>query len=261
MKRIAVVWMAGWLGLAALWGCPAVGDEKQAQPADQAQPAQPVEEPVAKPKDLGPPLVDDVKALTRLDKTQPIWIDKQQKQVVLQGETCKAQYLLEFFATLPDRGYEAVVTVRVKPSLVHAALLAVGAKPGSPVKFQPRYVPPSGTEVAIEVRWKDKQGKLQKAPAQQWIRNVKTKKAMDVNWVFAGSNIYTDEETGKKYYQGDSGDFITVLNLPTAVLDVPMQGASDLESRNFEGFAENMPPEGTPVTIVLMPKLQEKGKP
>jgi hypothetical protein len=259
MKRMGTVWLAGLLA-AALWGYQGIGGEKQAQPADPLQAAQPVEEPVAKPKDLGPLLVDDVKGLTKLDKVQPVWIDKTQKQVVLQGETCKAQYLLEFFATLPDRGYESVVTVRVKPSIVHAGLLAVGAKPGSPAQFRPKYVPPSGTEVAIEVRWKDKQGTLQKAPAQQWIRNVKTKKAMDVNWVFAGSSIYKDEETGRKYYQGDSGDFISVLNLPTAVLDVPLKGSSELESRSFEGFVENMPPEGTPVTIVLMPKATEKAK-
>ena len=144
----------------------------------------------------------------------------------------------------------------VKPNLIHAGLLAVGAKPGTPAKFEPKYVPPTGTEVQIEVRWKDKAGKVQTAPAQQWIRDIKTKKAMEVNWVFAGSGFRKDPETGRDRYLADSGDFISVLNLPTATLDIPIASTSALESRSYEGFVANMPPQGTPVTIVLKPKLK-----
>ena len=50
------------------------------------------------------PLVDNMPAdLERIDKCSPLWIDKQNKQLILEGETCKAAYPLEFFATLPDR--------------------------------------------------------------------------------------------------------------------------------------------------------------
>jgi hypothetical protein len=204
--------------------------------------------------DLGPPLVDDEKALTRLDKTLPIWLDKQQKQVIFLAATCRADWPLEFFATLRDRSYESVVVTDVRPRLVHAALLAVGAKPGKPVQFEPNYSPPSGTQVEIEVRWKDKEGKVEKAPAQQWIRNIRTKKAMDVTWVFAGSAFHKDE-AGRDHYLADGGDFITVLNLPTAMLDVPMKSVGALESRSYEGFVDHMPLPGTPVTVVLTPKL------
>ena len=94
-----------------------------------------------------------------------------------------------------------MLSVNVQPSVVHAGLLLVGAEPGHPVKFQPKFSPPTGTEVAIEVRWKDADGKVQSAPAQHWIRNVKTKKALDTNWVFAGSMFVTDE-AGKRSYHG-----------------------------------------------------------
>jgi hypothetical protein len=231
---------------------------KAADRNDQPKVDSPIEEPVEKPRDLGPPLVDDEKALKKLDPAQPVWIDARQKQVIMVGETCRASYPLEFFTTTPGREYEAVTVVRVKPSIVHAGLLAVGAKAGSPAKFRPEYSPPTGTEIAIEVRWKDKQGKVQHAPAQQWVRSIKTKKPLDINWVFAGSRMQKDEETGRQYYLGDSGDFISVLNLPTSVLDLPIRSASDIDSRTFEGFVDNMPPERTPVTIVLKPKLGEK---
>jgi hypothetical protein len=220
--------------------------------------AQEVEQMAEKPRDIGPPLVDQPENLTRLNPQQLIWVDLPDKQVVLQGEVCRAGYPLEFFATYGNRSYEAVVAVNVKPSIVHAGLLRVGAEAGHPARFQPEFAPPTGTEVAIEVRWKDAQGKVQSCPAQHWIRNIKTRKELDSNWVFGGSLFVTDETTGKEYYQADSGELICVLSSPTAMLDLPMQGYGAIEARSFEAFAEHLPPEGTPVTILLKPILSAK---
>jgi hypothetical protein len=211
-----------------------------------------------KPRDLGQPLVDDPARLVRLDPKQLIWVDRKNHHVIMMGEVCRADYPLEFFATYSNRSYEAILSVNVQPSLAHAGLLAVGAKPGRPVQFQPEFIPPSGTEVAIEVRWKDAQGKVKSSPAQDWIRNIETKKALDSNWVFAGSMFSTDERTGKQHYMADSGELICVLNLPTAMLDLPIRSYAALESRLFQAFSERLPPEGTPVTILLKPILTPK---
>jgi hypothetical protein len=233
---------------------PAVKTPKNsaAETAEEAQ--------APKAPDLGPPLVDDMADLRKLDPQAPVWIDKKHKQVVLVGETCQATNLLEFFATFRNRGYESVVAVDVKPSTVHAALLVLGAVPGHPVRFQPKFVAPSGTELAIEVRWKDKDGKVQTAPAQKWVRNVQTKKALDVNWVFAGSIMDKDPTTGKEYYLADHGEFICLWNQPAAMIDLPIRSTGNIENRMFEGFAENMPPAGTPVTILIKPLLEKKAE-
>jgi hypothetical protein len=223
--------------------------------------AKELEQVSEKPRDLGPPLVDHPDALRRLDPAEPVWIDKPNTQVVMQGEVCRAGYPLEFFATYSNRSYEAVVSVNVKPSIVHAGLLAVGAKAGHPAQFQPTFIPPAGTEVAIEVRWKDAKGKVESAPAQHWIRNIKTKKELDSNWVFAGSLFVKDDATGKEYYQADSGELICVLSLPTAMLDLPIRSYGALEARSFEAFEEHLPPPGTPVTILLKPLLSAKPSP
>jgi copper chaperone CopZ len=211
------------------------------------------------PANLGEPLVDAPEGLKRLDKSSPIWLDSGKKAVVLIGSTCKAGYPLEFFATYPDRAYESAVVVYTKPSVVHAALLALGAKPGKPVAYDPAFVPPTGAEVEIDVAWKDQAGKRQQTRAQDWIRDIKTKKPLDVNWVFAGSTFWEDKSTGNKSYLADRGDFICVLNLPTALLDVPIKSASALESRMFEG-SDRLPPPGTPVTLILKPKLDQGRK-
>jgi hypothetical protein len=217
------------------------------------------EEPRPKTRDLGPPLVDTPKDLTKLDPVQSVWIDAKNKQVVMLGEVCKADYPLEFFATLRDRGYESVVVIDTRPSIVHAGLLAVGAKPGHPAQYtkEGKFIAPTGTEVEIDVHWKDEKGKIQRASAREWIRNIKSQKALDTNWVFGGSGFRKGED-GKNHYLADGGDFISVLNLTTATLDLPIRSTSALESRAFEGFVEHLPPAGTPVTILLKPKLDKK---
>lgn len=261
-----------------LSGCPSATEKPKAEPATptakQATPER-LPKPKAKPiagkdtlpdtepvperaRDLGKPLVDDLGQLRPLDPKQPVWIDLKSKQIVMLGEVCKAGYPLEFFATYSNRSYEAVVSVNVTPFTVHAGLLAIGAVPGHPARFEPDFVPPTGTEVAIEVRWKDDKGRVQSAPAQHWIRNIKTKKELDSNWVFAGSMTTTDETTGKKDYMADSGELICVLNLPTAMLDLPIRSYGAIEARSFEAFEEHLPPSGTPVTILLKPILAGK---
>ena len=167
---------------------------------------------------------------------------------------------MEFFATYRDRAYESVVVVNTRSSIVHAALVAFGAKPGHPVRFGKDgkdFEPATGTEILIEVRWKDKDGKVKKAPAQQWVRNSQTKKALDVNWVFAGS-MFVKDSNGQEHYVADGGDFVSVSNLTGATLDLPIRSKRALDARLFEGFAENMPPEKTPVTIIFKPKLEKK---
>jgi hypothetical protein len=240
----------------------AVKKPAQKEPPEEKL-AEEVKEMARKPRELGPPLVDNFAEVKRhrLHPEQPVWIDPLGKQVVLQGVTCfskEASVPLEFFATYSNRGYEAVVAVNVTPRIVHAGLLILGAKPGHPARFQPEFVPPTGTEVAIEVRWKDDKGKVQSCPAQHWIRNVKTRKELDVNWVFAGSISETDQAGNITSYQADSGELICVLSLPTAMLDLPIRGYGAIEARSFEAFAEHLPPEGTPVTLLLKPILAGK---
>ncbi len=221
-----------------------------------------------KPRDLGPPLVNNVKDLKQLGKFAA-WLDPKNKQVVLVGETCKAGYGLEFLVTSKERAYESVLVIDGRRhdkdempvfQQIHTALLLLGAKPGHPAYYKDEKTTlATGDEVAIEVRWKDKNGKTQSSDARTWIRDMKTKKSPAVNWVFAGSRFVKDEE-GHEHYLGDSGDFICVLNNPIAMLDLPILSGGAIESRLFEANTDAMPPAETPVTIILKPTLKAKGK-
>jgi hypothetical protein len=201
---------------------------------------------------------DPTAQLKRLMPKYDVFIDSKNKQVVMEGDVCLVKGVLEMFACLKGtKEHESVVAVRTKAFVVHAALLALGAKPGSPAKFEPKYIAATGPKVGVQVFWTDEKGNRRTARAQEWVRDVKTKKAMTYDWVFAGSGFYVDEESKKQFYQADSGDFICVSNFPSAMLDIPVESSSDNDNLMFEAFTENIPPKGTKVMVVLSPEIEK----
>jgi hypothetical protein len=234
---------------------PEPGPPAEAQP----EPEPPLEPEVDTEAALGPPLVDEPDSLKRLDPVKPIWIDQKNKQVVMVGQVCQRNAPLEMFACLKNtKEHEAIVTVDVEAFKAHAGLLAVGAEVGRPVKWNPEYVPATGTEIEVSVVWKDEQGERRTARAQDWILDIETETAMTHPWVFAGSGFWEDERTGEKHYMAESGDFICVSNFPTAMLDLPIESSQANDALMFRAFTERIPPLGTPVTLVLRPKLAVK---
>lgn len=203
------------------------------------------------------PALGDPK-LTRVTKDYDIWIDEKRKAVIVDGEVCLREGQLEMFACPKgSKEHESVVAVNAKPRFVHAALLAVGGKVGTPVKFDPKYEPATGQIVDIWVLWKDEKGENQKIKAQEWIKQVKTDKAMPYNFVFAGSGFWKDDD-GKEYYYADGGDFICVSNFATATLDLPVESSQDNTGLLFVANTEKIPAKGTKVRLVLVPRADKK---
>ena len=187
-------------------------------------------------------------------------IDVKNKWVVLDGTVVlRRGPPLEMFACLKNtKEHESIVAVPIKAFQVHGALLAIGAKPGSPVVFSPEYKAATGQEIEVRVIWKDKAGKEHQVRAQDWIREIKSKKAMTHPFIFAGSNFFVDEETGKQFYMAEGGELICVSNFSSATMDLPVESSQSTEGLLFEAFTERVPPEETPVRLVLMPKAAEK---
>ena len=192
--------------------------------------------------------------LKRLSDEHEIWIDPKRKAVVIGGEVCLREGQLEMFACLKGtKEHESVVALRTEAYLMHAALLAVGAKAGNPVRFDPEYEPAAGTEIDVIVLWKDKDGKKHSTRAQQWVRHVKSGKPMPHAWVFAGSGFWVDEKTKERHYQAEGGDVICVSNFSSAMLDLPISSSQANADLLFDAFTEHIPPRGTKVRVVLVP--------
>jgi hypothetical protein len=251
-RRVPLTAAAAWVAAAATglladrttWaadiGSDAPGPTTVVAADDASTPGEPAPRPDRHPE------------LTRLSPTEDVWIDPVRKEVIVGGAIALDSGGIEVFAC-PEHSkeHEAVVAVRSSARMVHAALLAIGLNPGRPVSFDPDYAAAEGPIVQVRVRWNDDAGTVHDRPAKEWVRDTTTHKALDTDWVFAGSQFWMDPADGREYYQADGGDLICVSNFPTATLDLPIESSQANDALLFEAFAGRVPPRGTDVELVL----------
>ena len=209
----------------------------------------------ASPTKPSPPTVPA--GWVQLSPTEQVWVDKRNKRVIAGGKICLRKGLLEMFAC--PRGtkeHESIVAVNGKSSLVHAGLLAIGAKPGSPVRYDPEYRAATGPIIYVEIAWRDKNGRTIKRKAQEMIRHVRTRKPMSDDWVFAGSGFWKDENSGKQYYQAEGGEMICLSNFSTAMMDLNVESPQANANLVFEALTEKIPSLGTDVRMILTPRTE-----
>jgi hypothetical protein len=228
--------------------------------------------PLADPAANPPPkqsVPGDAKAdanIVYLSLEHDLWVDKKQNEVVMKGKIAVREGNLEMLAC-PEgtKEHESIVAVSTKARPVHAALLARGAKEGHPSRYDSKtqkFTPASGSEIEVFIRWTDDKGKHE-ARGQDWIRNIKTHKALEYPWVLGGSILRADDN-GETFYEADYGDFICVANFPTAMMDLPIDSPKAWEDHLFEPYTERIPPRGTAVELALKPKPEKAptdGKP
>jgi hypothetical protein len=226
------------------------------KPAD----AKPATEPPR--ADTAPKPGGDVK---RGQLAKNVWIETEgdKRRIIVNAEVClrEGQYGLEcLLCRQATKEHESILAMDADARVIHTGLLATGAKAGSPVKFDPKFVPPSGTPIKVTLQYEQK-GKTVRLPAQQWVRNSKTKKDLEYDWVFAGSIFYKnplDPEAPETYGAAAEGAAICLSNVPTAMLDLPISSPKGLEERSYEPNTERIPALGTKVEVILEPVLEKK---
>ncbi len=182
-----------------------------------------------------------------------VWIHRDEQAVIVDGYICQRNAPLEMFACpIGTKEHESIVAVFAKSRFVHASLLAVGANPGKPVAFEPKFTPASGTTIRVYALWHNEKGETQATLAQHWIRQVGTKKPMLWDWVFAGSKIYKDPDTGNETYMGDSGELLSVANFMTSTMDVAVKSDAANAGLVFEAYTDKIPKRFTPIRLVLV---------
>jgi hypothetical protein len=191
--------------------------------------------------------------MKRLAQKDRVWVDVKRHLVVVDGYIAMRQGQLEMFACpAGTKEHESVVGLFTKAQLVHAGLLAAGARTGKPVQWEPKFEPPTGSEIEIHALWFDPQGKKQAIDARKWVRQLGSEdKTLEVNWVFAGSSLWKDPETGEQRYMAESGDLVCLSNFTTATLDVPIQSSQANSGLLFIANTDLIPPETTPVRLVF----------
>ncbi len=191
---------------------------------------------------------------TKLTSDGRLWVDSKRKRVYVDGYVALKSGVLEMFACpAGTKEHESVVATLAKARELPAALLAVNATPGSPVRFRPEYAPPSGQVIRVWVCWYDSNDQFQVVDARKWVQDVDTEEELQAEWVFAGSGFWEDPEDKREYYMADSGDMICVSNFASAMLDVAIPSSADAGSLRFVPFESRIPEPSTPVRLVLTP--------
>jgi hypothetical protein len=195
-------------------------------------------------------------------KNVELEVQGKKRRVLVSAAVCLRKGPLEqLLCRKNTKEHEAILAADVDARKIHEALILAGAAEGSPVRYMPRYRPPSGTTIKISLRYEDK-GKVVMAPARSWIKNSKTGKDLDSDWVFAGSQLVPNPLDPKKpkMYLANDGDVICVSNFETAMLDLPMRSSKDAADLSYEAHTERIPPLGTKVTVILEPVPAAKKK-
>src|SRR5206468_5394262 len=96
-----------------------------------------------------------------------LWFDPKARRLILRARVVLREGPLEHLLCLKGtKEHEAILATDALPRQIHAGLLLTGAQPGHPVRFVPRFEPPTGTPIAIELVWKS-DGQTNRVDARQ----------------------------------------------------------------------------------------------
>ena len=201
----------------------------------------------------------------RLTPSQGVYLetDGKTRRVLVEAVVVQRSENLELEELLcrkNNKEHESILAGDFDARDLHATLLAAGAKAGSPVVYHPEYKAATGSTIRVSVRYPGPDGKTLSANARSWVKNHKTGKELESDWVFAGSGLTDNPDDPKKpFYLANQGDVICLSNFNTALLDLPIESSQRAGELLFHPWTDRIPPLGTKVTLVL--EVIEKGKP
>lgn len=214
---------------------------------------EPADEPEAQEKKPQPPKLDRIK------------VDVAAKRITVEGRFCLKEGILDYLAvTSGGQEYESVVSLNCKGSLLHAGLLALGAKPGptQQVIDELKKNPPEGmkiperpgTTLRLTAEW-EKDGKTVSVPASRLLFNRKDKKGQATGeWVFTGSYFAKDLDGKTEFYMADIDKAIVAVSYTGSAVINFGEDAGNPYAGDDEGYevnAELVGPLDTPVKLII----------
>jgi len=177
-------------------------------------------------------------------------------RVARQGAYEVLQGRIEYALTGPGgKGYESLLMTDADPRKLMDAIAAIGVKPGAPagqtdgVERLPR-----GGRLRISVEF-ERNGVRERRPLGDFVRDAELKGPMGPGaWVYTGSLPGRNPATGEDVPQAALTGNLIALHLRDA--SVLVQNAQE-RARDFRRFLPEsaaLPPEGTPVTLILEPE-------
>jgi len=218
-------------------------------------------------------------ALQKL-KFPGVAINIRERCVDVESSVCLHRGALELVAcTKGTKEHESIVAIEAKPVHIHAALLLLGAKPGSPATRQQlgeqaeRWidVPPSGGPVDVFLVLKGKEGKMVERPISDFIAPSSMRSddsaAADQQarfpthtFLFAGSVLYGDGPGPRRYLSDESGNVISLSTFGDELLCLPAIHSQANDALLWQVNPTHLPAVGSNVTLRLRPQRMPAAK-
>lgn len=135
-------------------------------------------------------------------------LDLEHKCLTVKAKVGRPADLLEFvLITRIGKAHEALLLTEVQPSLLNAALLALGLEPGTNATYKEKdpppseeevragvdwliVTPPSGPQVWFTVAWTDGEGHAKEAPIEDWVMDLVTGEGIEeAQWIYIGGRM------------------------------------------------------------------------
>jgi len=209
----------------------------------------------------------------RVQMADGLWADRQRGEVLVDARIATREgWLEQLVCKAGTREHESLLAVAVQPSLIHAALLYVGAQPGTPGSWREEqgedgawriaYTHPSGAPVEVLARVRGASGERDE-PLCDWIRGVREEGGKLVEqrfpcdrFVFAGSHVRPNPPSlgpGEHYiadYTGSIVGLVTFGDEMIAFREV-IPDRVDLAPAVWTADTARIPPEGSAVQLVI----------
>jgi len=193
-------------------------------------------------------------------------VDKEKKTITIDAKVAPRKlakydqiYPIEVIACWPDpkgqKAHETIVTFDIKPSDVHKALESMGLKPGKPAKGEVGEA--TGPELKIFLEVPGSTGQPRKVAIEKTLIDKKTNLAMPpLKFYFTGSVITqpNPDKPDKVYAADNSGTLITVFPVSDETVIQTNLSAKDEPLLKMETDKKILPPEGTPVKLIIQVK-------
>jgi hypothetical protein len=165
-------------------------------------------------------------------------------------------YPIEVIATYPyprgKKAHETVVTIEVKPSDVHKALVDFGLRPGAPAKTDKQ--PGTGPEVKIFIDVPAGGKAMKRIPIEKAVVDRRTNLPMPkVKWRFTGSVMSKPNPEKPAVYGADvNGTLIAIFPVTDETVFQSTLTLRDEKFVKLETDKKLLPPEGTAVKLVIV---------
>jgi hypothetical protein len=231
------------------WACGQQGEDPASAPTTPPVDVLVDDEPEA-------PFSGDPAEATPMLDLGPMSLDLEAKTLTFPAEVILREGMLELLVAYDCyKNHESILRTSVRPSVIHAGLLALGLMPGMPAEamiFPDRTmkaIPPRGQRLKMTIRWTDEEGNAQETDPSVWFKSAGEGAQLPTEWVFVGSQIVPTGE----YWANASGDLISVSNFGSSVMDVPFESSNLNANLIFSADTALIPPLGTRVEVTISP--------